>query len=484
MQLVAYGAQDKDLTGNPQITFFKLVYRRYSNFAMESIEQTHTGSCDFGRRVSCAISRNGDLMSRVYVQATLPSVTQATAGKGSWIENVGMFLVKEAELEIGGQRIDRQYGQWMMIWNELAGSHTGEAGYNRMIGNEDIMTDPMPDRYSFTIKANGDFLGKSYSANDEVTFSYDDVAAEIMSKGTITFPKNTKNASAAPTDITSVENLRKELISTNGFTGATKTFPQRELLVPLNFWFCKNPGLALPLLALQYHEVKVNVTFESFDKLWNGVNADGTVDESVGTAGTPDNLDCKFWVDYLYLDNEERTRMASDQHEYLIEQVQYTGEESCMHSTNRFKLNFNHPCKELVWVVNPSNRRLGDFEYPNVEDSNPVKSAKITLNGHERFKERPGYYFDCVQPYQHHSRCPPERGINVYSFALNPEEHQPSGTCNFSRIDNSLLEIKTHNDSNNCQTSGYYCNAKAHIYAINYNSLRIMSGLGGIKFSN
>jgi hypothetical protein len=406
-----------------------------------------------------------------------------------------------------------------------------------MIGNEDVLTDNSADVFQFRVKranhtlnndttgasaneTNDDdmvgfalkFLGKKYKQGQTVTFTYNDLRQKLYADGSIDttayvaakntsaegdyfFPNksdiytyssgawSTDTAATASIDVSSEEGLRAKLTNANGIVGAKKKFPSRELLVPLNFWFCRNPGLALPLLALQYHEVKVNVTFESFDKLWNVVKEDGIIDESV-SAPTHDNLDCKFWVDYIYLDNEERTRMASDQHEYLIEQVQYTGEESCMHSTNRFKLNFNHPCKELVWVVHPSNRRLGDFEYPDVNDSNPVKSAKMTLNGHERFKERPGYYFDCVQPYEHHSRCPPNRGINVYSFALNPEEHQPSGTCNFSRIDNSLLEVKTHNESNNCSSDNYYCNAKAHIYATSVNSLRIMSGLGGLKFSN
>jgi hypothetical protein len=342
----------------------------------------------------------------------------------------------------------------MMIWNELAGSHTGEAGFNRMIGNEDLLTDPSATHYT----------------KGDTTVSIDKLRGDILNDGPPIVMEGDSFSDA--------DTVAKDL-KDYGWEPEVKTFPSRELLVPLNFWFCKNPGLALPLLALQYHEVKVNVTFENFDKLWNGINADGTIDGNV--AGTKESLDCKFWVDYLYLDNEERTRMASDQHEYLIEQVQYTGEESCTHSTNRFKLNFNHPCKELVWVINPSDRRLGDFEYPTDEDYNPVKSAKMTLNGHERFKERPGYYFDCVQPYQHHKHCPTNRGINVYSFALNPEDHQPSGTCNFSRIDNSLLEVKIHADTSG---SAYYANAKAHIYAVNYNTLRIMSGLGGLKFSN
>jgi hypothetical protein len=547
MQLVAYGAQDKDLTGNPQITFFKVVYRRYSNFAVESIEQTHTGSCDFGRRVSCAISRNGDLMSRIYVQATLPEVTQGT-GRGTWIENVGHFLIKEAELEIGGQLIDKQYGQWMMIWNELAGKHYGQKGFNRMIGNEtDMYDDPEEEIIEFKVhRANFDntatadhvnkttdndmnnfaikFRGEKYANGDLIKVSKKDLLETIKTKGRLdckqyvatngshTSPKSeiltdlphpsqvfnvvsgayaSDRASTTTTagTITLESDLDDYINDANNTRGVRKdhpktTFPERQITVPLDFWFSKNPGLALPLLALQYHEVKVNVTFEEFDKLWNGVDSDKYLDPSVTAASGRASLDCKFWVDYIYLDNEERTRMASDQHEYLIEQVQYTGEEECDESTNRYKLNFNHPCKEIVWVVHPTDKRLGDFTYdaPN-KDGNPVKNAMMSLNGHERFSQREGYYFDCVQPFQHHTRCPEKRGINVYSFALNPEEHQPSGTCNFSRIDNSLLEIKTWKGESGHSTN-FYNTAKTHIYCLNYNTVRIMSGLAGLKFSN
>merc|ERR1711898_45110 len=400
MQLVAYGPQDIYLTGNPQITFFKVGYRRHTNFSMEAIEQTFNGTADFGKRVTCTVSRNGDLMHKVYLQVTVPSVTDSDF---KWLESLGHVLIKYAEVEIGGQRIDKHYGDWMHIWNELSQTAGHKDGYNNMIGNVPVLT--------------------------------------------------------APTD---------------GMT------PEMDLYIPLEFWFCRNPGLALPLIALQYHEVKINIEFRA-------------ASDCCFTSGVsvPSLEAASLYVDYIYLDTDERRRFAQVSHEYLIEQVQFTGDESVSSVSNKIKLNFNHPCKELIWVVQKdemvgSNDNYGKewFNYTDGDASgteadgyNPVFSAKLQLNGHDRFSERMGRYFNLVQPYQHHTNVP-STGINVYSFGLKPEEHQPSGTCNMSRIDNATLQLTL----TAATVSGG--DAKVRVYATNYNVLRIMSGMGGLAYSN
>merc|ERR1711990_908823 len=375
MQLVAYGAQDIYLTGNPQITFFKVVYRRHTNFSMEAIEQTFNGSADFGKRVTCTVSRNGDLMHKVYLQVTVPACTDG------YVPNLGQALIKFAEVEIGGQRIDKHYGDWMHIWNELSQEAGKKVGYNDMIGAA---------------------LG----------------------------------ADSAETD----------------------------LYIPLEFWFCRNPGLALPLIALQYHEVKVNIEFRALSEL-------------TATAGLSLSA-ASLYVDYIFLDPDERRRFTQVSHEYLIEQVQFTGDESVSSVSNKIKLNFNHPCKELVWVVQKDASGVEKFDYTDASGLNPVLIAKLQLNGHDRFSERMGRYFNLVQPYQHHTNVP-KTGINVYSFGLKPEEHQPSGTCNMSRIDNATLQLTL-----TAATVASSADAKVRVYATNYNVLRIMSGMGGLAYSN
>jgi hypothetical protein len=249
--------------------------------------------------------------------------------------------------------------------------------------------------------------------------------------------------------------------------------PATELYIPLQFYFNRNPGLALPLIALQYHEIKLNLELETFANL-SVLTA--------GTTGSPPSVTggtipyASLYVDYVYLDTDERRRFAQVAHEYLIEQLQYTGSESISSTNNRIRLNFNHPVKELIWVV--SQNLIGadwsDYTYSGV---NPTNSALLQLNGHDRFSVRNGSYFNLVQPFQHHTNIPTSGGLNLYSFAIKPEDHQPSGSCNFSRIDNATLALTTTTPPNNSSPT-------VKIFAVNYNVLRIMSGMGGLAYSN
>jgi len=466
MQLVAYGAQDIYLTGNPQITFFKVIYRRHTNFSMESIEQTFNGQADWNKKVTCTISRNGDLIHRVYLRMQLPDVivgtpqSTGTARGFRWLNWLGHILIKSVEVEIGGQRIDKQYGEWLHIWNELTQTAGHSLGYANMVGNTPDLTD--------------------------ITWVAKDSDGTVRTNG---------------------------IASTDGAKVKGK-----YLYIPLQFWFCRNPGLALPLIALQYHEVKINLELRDVkDCYWAG---ESTIsDGDIPTTWTsnldvvkPGNLQQpSLFVDYIYLDTDERRRFAQVSHEYLIEQIQYTGDESTSQSANKFKMSFNHPVKELVWVVQPDahltdgatgkqwfnftdgdefgdsavagGSASGGAQYVQTtaffgKGENPVSTCKIQLNGHDRFSERDGRYFNLVQPYQHHENVP-SKGINVYSFALQPEGHQPSGTCNMSRIDNATLNVNLTDESVRTPSGPRSCRVK--IFAVNYNVLRVMSGMGGLN---
>jgi len=418
LQLVAYGAQDVYLTGNPQITFFIAVYRRHTNFAIESIQQTFNGTPGYGSRVTCTIARNGDLVHRVYLALDLSNATG-----DSLCKFYGLRLINYAEVEIGGQKIDKQYSHWMYIWNELSLPQSKKLGYYDMVG--------------------------AYGGNPG--------------------------------------------------TGVNK-----NLYIPLEFWFCRNVGLALPLISLQYHEVKININFESA----NRCRGDAT-DPTSGFGAS-------LWVDYIFLDTDERRRFAQLSHEYLIEQLQYNGPETIQDANPKPKLTFNHPCKELIWFVTSKlNSSTQDdnnnwFNYTSdasgttklvladkepqmrkklrpsaitasdLASKNHITNAKLVLNGNDRFAQRNGSYFNLVQPYQHHENIPMNAGINVYSFALKPEEHQPSGTLNMSRIDTAVLQLSMTKTSTDLTAAVY----NLHVFAVNYNVLRIMSGMGGIAYSN
>ena len=616
MQLVAYGAQDVYLTGNPQITFFKVVYRRHTNFSVECIEVPFD-SARFGGRNTIQVLRNGDLATQVYVKVTLPTLnTRGQDYQVAWTRRIGHVLMNNIEVTIGGSQIDKHYGLWLDIWYEL--THTDEQirGYDNMIGD-------VP-----------------------------------------------------------------ELTTLNSY------IPQYTLYVPLQFWFNRNTGLALPLIALQYHEVRFNVEFSRLEDVLNTKGGNASECCTGGSTGLPTNfVDASILVNYVYLDQEERRRMAQVGHEYLIEQVQFNGTESISSANNRIKLDFNHPSKELIWVLQSSlftqhkrfltyyngdeaetlrvaneNLALGlvatgatsptdtnganwepvsglsgtldgsgvpansvgivNFIIPaayddgcncpcpnpqfavifsaivtndsnqtwtgqklwankglsfgdsnidlahklkevqlvidvdvngnvtindvtvldsvlNIADaSTPVDAvsiqdnrsaaaqaldvlvnqplnygadlagtgimvsvAKIQLNGHDRFDEQPGEYFNYVQPWECHTHTPVD-GIYVYSFALHPEQHQPSGSANLSRIDSTYLYLQLVDPFRPVNTSPYSTTYAYESYNVpecsqyrsipvevvkdsllwvfdfNYNVLRVMSGMGGLAYAN
>ena len=393
MQLVAMGAQDVYLTGNPQITFFKVVYRRHTNFSKECIAQQFTGSAALGSSVSCTLARNGDLVQEIYLKATLACAVAADLD--DFVLNDVTPLIKTVEVEIGGQKIDKHYSQWLDIYNELF----------------------------------------------ETSHDY----RTVMNTG-------------------------------NGTDVADKDTPASvTCYIPLRFWFNRNPGLALPLIALQYHEVKVNVTLGAATDLFGHVHASAAVATSgeacAATTGAGTKVgvalsSADLLVNYLYLDTDERRRFAQVSHEYLIEQVQHTGTET---AGTAIDMTFNHPVKALFWT------------------GTDWTKTKLQLNGHDRAAEQPHDYYHLLQPYEcglgHSGKSlnattrawdyvASGGAVGMYSFCLKPAEHQPSGTCNFSRIDNARLNM------------GAGAAAPVWLFAMNYNVLRIMSGMGGLAYSN
>ena len=520
MQLVAYGAQDIYLTGQPQITFFKLVYKRHTNFAVEAISQTFNGNADFGTCPTCTISRCADLINRMYLEFTtlpirqvyqptpLPTGTvrppndpSVSRPRWDWVNSLGHAIVKSVKVEIGGQQIDKHYGTWLEIWSELTQPAEKVTGYQQMVGK-------------FATQAA--CLGNSINAN--------------------------------------------------------------TYYVPLQFWFCRNVGLSLPLIALQYHEVKVSFELRPLNECVQQLCTIGGAVVPTGGGATggqcgvgdrdpgPDvpwqnaaatnsyiqagHCGCtmSLWVDYVYLDTQERRLFAQKSHEYLIDQLQVpfgdggnniVSNIGTTMSQSQIRLNFNHPVKELLWTLqstgalalgsSASGNDLFNFStrYPQQQVGpppalgpqfysqtifGPLQAAKLILNGHDRMSYRSGHYFNQVVPYERHTRCP-GKFIYDYSFALRPEDHQPSGTCNFSRIDNAQLDLRVAGTAGD--TMGSYTSSLSNlgstngpiggdpwnsnlagpggnsqqgvilnVYATNYNVLRIMSGMGGLAYSN
>ena len=438
LQLVAYGAQDAYLSGNPQITFWKGLYKRHTNFAMEPFRINLTGQANWGVKHSAIIGRHADLLYSTYLEVVLaPGQYNNDRGR------LGYNLIKYVDLDIGGQQIDRLYSEWLFLWDCLTSDVSRGQKLSEMVGS------------------------KSW------------------------WPTHT------------VPNMAN---CANGRSSAPEVF-----YIPLPFFFTKNPGAALPLIALQYHEVKLNIQWN--DAKWVAANFN-----SAGDIKAP--VQAAVYIDYIYLDVEERRRMAQQSHEYLIEQVQYNEDKGITTTNNRIDLTFNHPVKELVWVVQPSKytdcklpgagSRLQPFTY----DRDAVYEQWLQINGQDRMDKRYGSYFNEVQPFQHHtgstsvwvSKYGPSQGgdlqqgrtlmgirnpgIYMYSFALRPEEHQPSGTCNFSRIDTATI-VMSINGQDYDSENGYNDIDisleepwNVRVYAVNYNILRIMSGMAGLAYSN
>jgi hypothetical protein len=434
LQLVAYGAQDAYITGNPQITFWKGLFKRHTNFAMEPFRINFSGQVQWGTKQTALIGRHADLLYSTYVEVVLP-LNGTDNSPYSWNNeksSLGYNLIKYVELDVGGQVIDRLYSEFMYLWGQLTSDANTKTKLQTLLSGPCVTAD----------------------------------GPSVLTFG-------------------------------SGCAADGRQLKNNILYIPLPFFFTRNPGAALPLIALQYHEVKINI-------LWNDVEEiAGNFTSGVRTL--PYATQAAIYIDYIYLDTEERRRMAQASHEYLIEQTQFNEDKGVVGVNNRIDLTFNHPVKELIWVVQPATysdcrlaaanayTRLRPFTY----DIDPVFDQWIQINGQDRLDRRYGDYYNKVQAYQHHSGSM-QVGAYSYSFAIRPEEHQPSGTCNFSRIDTATIVMNmagvgTSATSNtalgtaaapNFGDNPDYNNWNVRVYAVNYNVLRVMSGMGGLAYSN
>jgi len=409
LQLVAIGKQDIYLTGNPQITWFKMVYRRYTNFSIESQPMYFDGDPDFGKRLSCLVPRRGDLLGPVILEVTLPALTNTDGTPASYVNSIGHALIEEVSVEIGEQEIDKQTGEWMEIWSSLTTSASQKDGFYDMIGKVDGYNPP-------------------------------------------------------------------------NLTGQVK------LYIPLRFWFNKNPGLYLPLLALQYHPIRINVKLRELQQLFYSDVLVSRCDTAQVNQAKIVNM--QLWGDYYNLDVEERRRFVSSTHEYLIEQVQYTTPLSIpAASTNvNVRLEFNHPIREIIWVLQRSvmTQYHEWFNYSSLAlhetgvRKDLITNALLQFDGQDRFETRDAGYFRLVQPYQFHTTIPNDKFIYLYSFALRPEDLQPSGSFNASRVDSINLLCGLTADANLSPARG---NATIIVYATNHNIFRVVNGFGGLVFT-
>jgi len=490
--------QDACFKEDPEITFFKNTYHRYSNFSMELIDVNPNESNTKLKvenkplNLTFNIPRNGDLISHVYLKFTMPDIYSFEtitnmvdkAKQFKWINRLGEYIIKETSFYIGKKKVNHLYSEWLHIWTELNLSMEKKEGYNRMIGNIEQFYNP----------GNTNYPGCSII----------------------------KDSSGS---------------NTNDSVASIKT---RDIIVPLPFWFTYNYGLSLPLINLQHEYCRIEIQLRPFNELYTIVDDDDDVRQKptktdhnlskflsatapsgtlkyTSTIVTELEINPHLQINYIFLDNDERKVFAENQQDYLITDIQYHNQILNGNQTKHIiNLDFNGPCSKLCWVlrrtdysnnnqwynftnwpdkdINPIINTGSDFDvftgtgtdnitinnYDSLKYKNICQEVRLLFNGQERFELKKHQMFNLINNYSH-SKNIPEEGIYVYSFELLTDEnnHQPTGICNFSNISNIQLELTLIER----ELTGSY-NYELLVFAQTYNILKFISGVGNLEFSN
>lgn len=462
MSLIAYGAQDAYLTASPELSYFKQVIKRPTKFSMESIKQVFltnpTLTASAIQVFTCRIGRYGDLLGQVYLCFTLPDIYSDETTQFRWITNLANHMLLRYYVSIDTQVIDVRYGIWLDVWNELSMTSDKKYGYDKMIGNvEEYILPRIKDPLVLV-------------QNNRLTYTF--------------YPRSSENSPSIP----------------------SKTF-----YVPLDFWFTKNPAVALPLIALQYQNIDITIELRNIEELYQIFDiqtaqyvspshykllyqqrnpgkqtnkADIINFLSYGGVKANTSIDLKAYLEcnYYYLDTPERNYIASHNTDYVIDRVYMEEFRGLAKGANIIEVVLSNPIKEMIFVL----RRSDTYQYnewynftaryPMNENYEILESAKLIWNGVDRIEEKPAAYFNMLQPYQHHTSHP-RAGIYSYSFALYPEKIQPTGTFNASMISkiNLALNTKSYQD---------FDTYDAIVFSTYYNIFRVMAGSGGMVFAS
>lgn len=536
IQIVAYGVQDLYLTGDPQITFFKVLYRRHTNFSVESVRQNFSTAANFGEIVSCTVSRVGDLIGKIFLYVDIPALPkfinpntgeEDNIKKIAWVNNLGYALIQEITVEIGGKLIDKQYGEWMYIWSQVSGRQ--DIALNKMIGNIPTIYEFSNGKPGFQLyiplefwfcRNNGLALPLIALASSDVKISVTfrrleecyrvgpthsiEILEDVIPFKSGDYIEQTIKNQTIYGYVIDYDYLQKKLyyIKIQNPNASKKTFESNQENIIPSTSFGINSTCSSKINSLPIDNVPYRI-YNSIDHSYctPKPNSRETI-EQITLPFKPHFINSFLYVNYVYLDTEERNKFAKANHEYLIEQIQFNQEINVKSPNVKQKLTLNHPCKAHYWVAQldslvgpgtindlfnyttspvhyseihtPNNCSNRDHK-PNTKDKNLVEHARLVLNGRDRFKVRGPEYFNLVEPYQHHYRGP-TTGINVYSPAVYPEDHQPSSAINMSKIDYIDMQMRLNKTINTQNT------AKIRSYTINYNVLRIFFNLGGLAF--
>ena len=513
IQLVAYGVQDLFLTHDPQITFFKVVYRRHTNFSTEHIPQNFIDNPDFGKRVTCFVSKRGDLIGKSYIVLTLPRINQFYSEQNTldnltkiaWMRKIGYGIIKYIEIEIGGKVIDKHYGEWLNIWHEIFLPKGHNDMLNKMIGNIPEMTDFTngKDEYTLYIPLQFWFCTNSGLALPVVCLQFGDVKismelneaencyivtpthyietySDIVNIQPYEYIEQTINGQTASGLFTGYDFITKRMyykkISANDFQSITSTVTSISDITSTIFDNPKNSKYFIKGLTSGYMAMpKFNITPQSQTAQYSQI-----INMSIPS--------CFLLLEYIYVDTEERGRMLNKRHDYLIEQVT-TINQQIIESTNRItNIDLFQPTKLMIWILqqnyltNSYNNDIfnytDSYKYSNnnLIGKSLILQETIKLNGTDRVSKRGYQYFNHIQGYQHakHNLC---EGINMYSFGVQVNKHQPSGSCNMSAIDGIQIDL-TNKNIVTISNPAYL-----RTYSISYNVFRVVNGISGLVFS-
>lgn len=495
IQLVAYGNQDIFLTSDPQITFFKEVYRRHTNFSIEVIPRTFINSPQFGNKVSCILSRDGDLIRNTTLVIELPKIGPFLdvtleldpITKFAWVKKIGYAIINTIQIEIGDELIDEQYGDWLNIWYELTVPFN--KNIDKMLGNVEKLTSYTngKDPYLLFIPLQFWFNRITGLALPIVSLQYNNIHINLQ------LNELNKCYKLAPTNSIVIDNdlvnfIQFEYISqTVDNVTSYAQFIYYDILEKRLYYTRVSPQPFVSSSTTQSN----NFTITGLTSKFTTLPSIGSIERiynnpliNFNSVTIPNSF---LLVEYIFLDDDERIKFSQARHEYLIEQVFSTYQETINGLQQSYKVAFTQPCKELFWVAQMTTNILNNdtFNYTSSVIRNfdgslmngpIVLNEAILFNGHERITFRDSAYFTQAQPYQYHVNNAKE-GIHVYSFGIHPADYQPSGTANFSQISNVTLRLNVIPSITTTNT------AKLRIYGIMYNILRIANGVSGLVFA-
>ena len=497
IQLMSLGNEDVYLTNEPQITFFKMVYKRHTNFSVENIIQNFNSQADFGKKITCTISKNADLISQMFVQVSLPQInffqqssTLTDLNKCAWIKKIGWNIIKTVEIEIGGYVIDKHYADWFHVWSELTDNNNTDRGLDIMIGDVPELTEftNSKNSYTLTIPLFFWFCRNNGLALPIIALEFSDVKINVE------FANLNDVLLLSPTNYIQIDNNFTQFKEGDILfqkINNTKNYIIFRYFAIINntenrLYYTKINSVPIVSNSLNSTNYQIFSLDEVYNvSVFNGSSEKVHINKQTNFAWTNSLslVSASLAVDFIYLDTAERINFIRSNHEYLIDTLLFDNDKNITTNSCKIKLAYSHPCKEIIFRAQMdyliANNLLFNTNYSldYFETTDIINTIQIIMNGTNRLSPRSADYFNLVQPFQHHSNAP-LKGLYCYSFSLFPEQHQPSGTCNLSKIDDFQIIITTNKAIN------YLNTAKIRIYAVCLNVLRILDGQAGLAFSN